>query len=128
MTRTALAVILALIAAAPAAAADQFYREELRIPFAAAGPRGLEALLVRPSGTRRYPLALISHGAPRDGLERDRMTPDGFYAQAIEFARRGFAALVVMRRGYGNSGGGYAESSGPCASPQLSRRSECFGR
>jgi dienelactone hydrolase len=36
------------------------------------------------------------------------------YRQAIEFARRGFAALVVMRRGYGASGGRYAENSGPC--------------
>ena len=114
--RTALAVILALIAAAPAAAADRFYREELRIPFAAAGARGLEALLIRPSGTQRYPLALLSHGAPRDGAERAGMTPNGFYAQAIEFARRGFAAVVLMRRGYANSGGSYAESSGPCAS------------
>ena len=42
------------------------------------------------------------------------MTPNRLYAQAIEFARRGFAALVVMRRGYGNSGGDYAENSGPC--------------
>jgi dienelactone hydrolase len=37
------------------------------------------------------------------------------YRQAIEFARRGVAALVVMRRGYGGSGGQYAENSGPCA-------------
>jgi len=42
------------------------------------------------------------------------MSPYGTYRQAIEFARRGFAALVVMRRGYGGSGGQYAENSGPC--------------
>ena len=29
-------------------------------------------------------------------------------------SRRGFAALIVMRRGYGSSGGAYAENSGPC--------------
>ncbi len=52
------------------AAADELYREELRIPMAAAGPRGLEAVLIRPAGTRRYPLALISHGTPRDESER----------------------------------------------------------
>jgi dienelactone hydrolase len=39
------------------------------------------------------------------------MTPYGLYRQAIEFARRGFAALVVMRRGYGDSGGTYSENS-----------------
>ena len=80
----------------------------------AAGPRGLEAMLLRPSGTRRYPLALISHGTPREGSARAPMSPYRSYRQALEFARRGFAALVFMRRGYGNSGGQYAESSGPC--------------
>jgi len=112
--RIALAAIIALFTAAPAAAADEFHREDLRIPMAAAGPRGLEAMLIRPSGTRRYPLALISHGAPRDGAAREGMTPNGFHAQAVEFARRGFAAVVVMRRGYGTSDGRYAENSGPC--------------
>jgi dienelactone hydrolase len=86
----------------------------LRIPFAAAGPRGLEAMLLRPAGTRRYPLALISHGAPRDASTRSTMSPYGSYREALEFARRGFAALVVMRRGFGTSGGDYAENSGPC--------------
>jgi dienelactone hydrolase len=115
MMRIALAALIALLAAAPAAAADQFHREDMRIPMAAAGPRGLEAMLIRPSGTGRYPLALLSHGAPRDGAARERMTPNGLYAQAVEFARRGFAAVVVMRRGYGGSDGRYAENNGPCA-------------
>jgi dienelactone hydrolase len=35
----------------------------------------------------------------------------------IEFARRGFAALVVLRRGYGSSPGGRADSYGPCNHP-----------
>lgn len=116
-TRTikSVAIVLAITcAAAQSARADDFYREDLRIPMAAAGPRGLEAMLVRPSGTRRYPLALISHGAPRDESTRPGMSPYGLYSQAIEFARRGFAALVVMRRGYGTSGGDYAEYAGPC--------------
>ncbi|MDB5580178.1 MAG: dienelactone hydrolase [Bradyrhizobium sp.] len=115
MMRLALAALVVLLTAAPAAAADEFHREDLRIPFAAAGPRGLEAMLIRPAGTRRYPLALISHGAPRDAAARQGMTPNSLYVQAVEFARRGFAAVVVMRRGYGNSGGDYAEDSGPCA-------------
>ena len=101
---------MAVMASRPAAA-DDFYRETLRIAMAEAGPRGLEALLIRPSGTQRYPLALLSHGAPTDPLERPGMTPYGLYRQAIEFARRGFAALIVMRRGYGDSGGAYAENS-----------------
>jgi dienelactone hydrolase len=49
------------------------------------------------------------------------MNPNRFHRQAIEFARRGFATLVVMRRGYGDSGGAFAESSGPCTSPDYLR-------
>jgi dienelactone hydrolase len=95
------------------APAQGFHREDLRIAFADAGPRGLEALLIRPQTGTRLPLALISHGSPRDPSARATMSPYQFYAQAVEFARRGFAALVVMRRGYGTSGGA-AESGGPC--------------
>ena len=68
--RLAIGPCLIVCAALQPAAADGFYREDLRIPLAAAGPRGLEAMLLRPSGTRRYPLALISHGAPRDAADR----------------------------------------------------------
>src|SRR6187551_1822423 len=114
MTRAAMLAALIVCIAMQPAAAEPFHREDLRIPMEAAGPRGLEAMLLRPSGTRRYPLALISHGTPREESARAPMSPYGSYRQAIEFARRGFAALVVMRRGYGDSDGPYAESNGPC--------------
>ncbi|MBC7580972.1 MAG: dienelactone hydrolase family protein [Tardiphaga sp.] len=114
MIRAALLGLAALCGVMQAAAADDWRREDLRIPMAAAGPRGLEAMLLRPPGARRYPLALISHGSPRAAADRPAMNPYRLYAQATEFARRGFASLVVMRRGYGTSDGGYAESSGPC--------------
>jgi dienelactone hydrolase len=117
-----LAIALAIAATRPAAAQNYqqdyqsgYIREELRIQMPAAGPTGLEALLIRPAGNGPWPLALISHGAPRDGAARATMTVNRLYRQAVEFARRGFAALVVMRRGYGSSGGAYAENSGPCA-------------
>ena len=113
MRAAVLAVLLVGIALQPAAA-EPFHREDLRIPMEAAGPLGLEAMLLRPPGTRRYPLALISHGAPREAKRREEMSPYRSYRQALEFARRGFAVLVFMRRGYGESGGPYAESSGPC--------------
>jgi dienelactone hydrolase len=114
MTRAALLAILIFCVATEPAAAEEFYREDLRIPMTAAGPRGLEALLIRPSGTGPFPLALISHGAPSGANERMAMNPYWLYPQAMEFARRGFAALVVMRRGYGSSDGAYAETSCYC--------------
>ena len=102
MRRAALLLVAFAGAALQPAAAADYHREDLRIPMEAAGPRGLEAMLLRPSGTRRYPLALISHGTPREGSARAPMSPYGSYRQALEFARRGFAALVFMRRGYGD--------------------------
>jgi dienelactone hydrolase len=78
---------------------------------------GLEALLVRPSDPGRYPLALLAHGSPRSAAERPNMTPLAMLPQALEFARRGWAAAVVMRRGYGNSDGGWVEGFGSCDNP-----------
>lgn len=115
MKRAAWLAIALAIAAARTACAQDYVREELRIQMPAAGPGGLEALLIRPAGSGPWPLALISHGTPRDASVRTTMTANRLYRQAVEFARRGFVALVVMRRGYGSSGGVFAENSGPCA-------------
>jgi hypothetical protein len=96
----------AFIVRSPATHAADFYTEDLRIPMAAAGPRGLEAFLMRPQAAGKYPLVLISHGTPRDYDDRADMTAESYRGLAIEFAKRGFAALVVLRRGYGTSPGG----------------------
>jgi dienelactone hydrolase len=114
----ALGVVTALMVH-DGAAAQSIVREELRIPMAAAGPRGLEALLVRPNTAGKFPLVLLNHGAPRDAKDRPGMTPLTYVPHALEFARRGFTAIVVMRRGYGNSDGVYAESNGPCTNPDF---------
>jgi dienelactone hydrolase len=106
-----------MVISAVRCAAGEFVQENLRIPLAAAGPRGLEAVLVRPDEPGRYPLALISHGSPRLRADFADMTPLGLLTEAIEFARRGFAAVVVMRRGYGGSGGGWGEDAGGCTNP-----------
>jgi dienelactone hydrolase len=81
----------------------------------------LEALVVRPDDGARHPLAVLSHGAPREAGKRPDMHPRSRIAEAREFARRGWVAVVAMRRGYGLSEGDYAESSGRCDSPDYER-------
>jgi dienelactone hydrolase len=113
-----LVVLIAELATAGIVAdamAAEFYTEDLRIPMAEAGSQGLEAFLVRPAGTKRYPLALLSHGSPRSFDDRATMSAHKYYGIALEYARRGFAALIVMRRGYGTSPGGRVDSVGGCA-------------
>ena len=105
-----------LFASISRCAAGAFVEEELRIPFSA-DSGSFEALLVRPDAPGRYPLALINHGSPRSGADRPNMTPLSMLPEAVEFARRGWAAVVVMRRGYGGSGGGWAEDYGACNNP-----------
>ena len=61
-----------------------------------------------------HPLALISHGTSRNLKARKSLSAIFFLPTAMEFARRGFAVAVVLRRGYGHSGGNYPKYSNLC--------------
>jgi pimeloyl-ACP methyl ester carboxylesterase len=105
--------------AAPVEIVPGVTREMITVPFNA-GAKGLyrlEAMLVRQRAPGRYPLAIISHGSPRSGEDRSAFTPTTNTAIAIEFARRGWATLVLMRRGYGESEGPWSEGYGSCNDP-----------
>lgn len=92
--------------------------EETQIPMqTSSGPITLSALLVYPNDQQKHPVALINHGSPRDAKDRSSLAPIQYLSTANEFARRGYAVAVVARRGYGDSGGGWAESYGPCKNP-----------
>jgi dienelactone hydrolase len=106
------------------ASSQPFIEKELRIPAPAAGAKWLQALLIRPNEPGPHPLVLINHGSPRDTNARSEMHPYSEWMQAMEFARRGWAAVVVMRRGYGESGGDVAEGLGPCNHPGYVRAGE----
>jgi dienelactone hydrolase len=106
--------MLALCVLALPACGQQLVVQQLRIPAPGAGERGLAAVMVRPDGPGRHPLALLNHGAPRIASERRTMTPWAMLPEAKEFARRGWVAVIVMRRGYGDSGGDFAEDVHAC--------------
>src|SRR5258708_37988437 len=74
----------------------------------------LDAFVTRPVEPGRFPLALLTHGAPRDSSTRPSMSPTGYAQHALWFARHGYAAAAVMRRAYGLSPGPYEESNGDC--------------
>jgi len=96
--------------------------QETRIPMSEAGPKGLEALLVWPNDSKPHPVVLISHGSPRDPNDRPKMSAISYLPIAMQFARRGFSVAVVMRRGYGSSGGDYVENYGSeCATANYLR-------
>ena len=93
-TRIIVAAALFVGLSAQSRAADTYMREELRIPLPATGPRGLEALLVRPSEPGRYPLALLSHGAPRSPADRPKTVS---YTHLDVYKRQGVGIVAVGR-------------------------------
>lgn len=114
---------LLLCAAAPCAANGHQYdpvlREEMvMVPLpAAAGWPALTATTYRPPGDGPFPLIVLSHGNPVNAQERGRMGRYRVISRVREFINRGFAVIVPMRRGYGLTGGRFAEGFGSCASP-----------
>ncbi len=116
---------LIALAAIDSAAADDivqpkgFVREALWVPFRkATGPAlRLEARLIRKAAAGRYPLVLISHGSPRNSADAKTKTIDWADWIADDFARRGWIAATVLRRGYGHSQGSVSEGYGSCKQP-----------
>ncbi len=81
------------------------------------GPFKLEAGVIRPAAAGRHPLLIWSHGTPRDPDDRAKTNPNTASHTAIAFAQRGWAVVSLVRRGYGQSDGPYAEGSGACRNP-----------
>jgi dienelactone hydrolase len=110
-------VLITLVA--PALADDPIaglLRAPLPVPIVtAAGARvTLEGLVVRPDRPGRFPLVVMIQGTPRTQSGQLSATlagvsPAQFTTAAVEFARRGYAAVTVLRRGFGKSDGPYAE-------------------
>jgi dienelactone hydrolase len=105
-TRSCLPGLLLAVAAVAASAHAQGYIErEITIPWAAAFPGGLDALVVCANTPGQHPLVVLTHGSSRKPEEHAEVTPWQELPQALWFARRGWIAIVVVRRGYGISGG-----------------------
>lgn len=89
----------------------------LRIPLRQAAPDGLQALLVKPAGQGPFPLVVLTHGKAATPAQNKAQRPENLLPQAEEFVRRGWAVGIVMRRGYGESGGRFAENMYSCQFP-----------
>jgi len=75
----------------------------------------LDGFVVRPDRPGRFPLVIVTHGTPSMGgeafvRELSKRSPIAFNSAAVAFAQRGFAAVAIMRRGFGRSGGVYSEA------------------
>lgn len=114
MRRSPLAALLLVFAFVWPAAAQE--REQI---VRAPGPGGssLVTRVIRPPGEARQPLVVINHGSPADGSQRARMEPPRYSALSSWFLARGYVVALPLRRGYGETGGAWAEGYGRCDSP-----------
>ena len=81
----------------------------------------IEVTVFRPPGAGPFPILVLSHGSQRDAADRRREGRQRLAAQSERFVAMGFAVLVPTRRGYGESGGTWAEAYGSCLSPDYYR-------
>jgi dienelactone hydrolase len=82
----------------------------------------LETLIVRPEKAEgRLPLALITHGKSSSSVSMGDLRAASYATVARDFARRGYLAAVVMRRGFGQSDGPFPGGTN-CANLALGDR------
>jgi dienelactone hydrolase len=107
MRVTILSALLLLIAAAPVAGEEPLLLEETFLSVDIKGqPYRLEALVAKEAGVAgRRPVAIITHGQAREVEQRERVAARSQLRTARELARRGWLAVVVVRRGFGRSEG-----------------------
>jgi len=102
--------------AKPGQPAMIFFQKEMWVPAPNAFPRGLDALEVYADRPGRHPLVVLTHGTSNVEEQREHVTPWSQLGQAMWFARRGYVAIVVVRKGYGRSGGVRDGTHGGCGS------------
>ncbi|MBV8032014.1 MAG: prolyl oligopeptidase family serine peptidase [Betaproteobacteria bacterium] len=113
-------VLVAGKAIAAPAFGPKLIQEEARI--AAPGGYEVAATILRPAGPGPYGAIILNHGVA--GSERERLTEspaNDFAVAAPILARRGFVVVMPMRRGFGDTGGEFAEDAGSCRKPDYFR-------
>jgi dienelactone hydrolase len=94
--------------------------EDVRIPSPNANYT-IFAKVLRPEGAGPFGAIVLNHGAPVSAEERRAETPDYLLHTAAIFARRGYVVVLPLRRGFGATGGEFAEDAGSCRNPDYVR-------
>jgi dienelactone hydrolase len=88
---------------------------EIVLAIPVTGDGQLPTRICRPADAAPARLVIINHGSPASAKDRPRMTPGRCDQEAAQwFLSRGFVVAFPLRRGYGASGGRWAEDYGPC--------------
>jgi dienelactone hydrolase len=131
VTARGLFALVALVGYAASAAADErdpiaadLHETVVQVPMTEHGlfgehTRDIVATTYMPDGAGPFPLIVLSHGNPPNARDRFKVGRYRKLAQIREFVQLGFAVIVPIRRGYGATGGSYAENTGSCQNPDF---------
>jgi dienelactone hydrolase len=95
-------------------------QEQVRI-LAPSGRYTIAATIVRPQGPGPFGAIVLNHGVPITAEARERETAQLLMPAAQVFAERGYAVIMPLRRGFGATGGWFAEDAGSCTAPNYRR-------
>jgi dienelactone hydrolase len=101
----AFAVLTLLLACASAVRAQELTIETGLMDVTVHGSAAkLDTIVIKRADlTGRLPVAMITHGVSRSAPERAALTTNTFRSQAIDMALRGYLAVGVIRRNFGQS-------------------------
>ena len=109
-----IALLASVVALASQASAQSAREETVRIPSSGAT---MIATVMRPSAEGKHPLVVINHGSPASSAQRPAMARPRYASLSSWFVSRGYVVVLPLRRGYGETGGTWAEAYGSCQTP-----------
>jgi pimeloyl-ACP methyl ester carboxylesterase len=86
-----------------------------------AGGGILRVRVFRPPGDGPFPLAIVNHGSPASASDRPTMPLPTFASASNWLLEKKYLIALPLRRGYGLTGGGWAEAYGGCGNPDYYR-------
>lgn len=120
-------VLIACLSAAWALAArveapprPPFLQQEVRIP-AGDARHLLSITILRPQGAGPFGAIILNHGVGATVQARQAESAALFMHTASAFAQRQYAVFMPLRRGFGATGGAFAEDTGSCSKPDFHR-------
>ena len=96
------------------------YAQE-NVVILAPGGYTLSMAILRPRGSGPFGAVILNHGVPPTARARQAESPELLMHTAGALVRRGYAVFMPLRRGFGASGGHYAEDPGSCSNPDFRR-------
>ena len=113
----------AIVALFAVPTSPRFVREDISIPVQSgqSSHYTLALTIVRPRGDGPFGAIVLNHGVPLTARARQEESPELLIHTAAAFAQHGYAVIMPLRRGFGATGGRFAEDAGSCLDPHFAR-------